>query len=180
MKKNLLVLAIVACAACSESAVEPTNLQPSFARNASQQSVTGHVERDLSFGGVPVEKYSFSAVRTPTGDVNGRFEVHDNYADGNVDKITGRVTCFQIMPDGKTARVGGVIESSTNPVVPAGREAVWVVRDNGEGNDLDDVGTDLSWGYNAGAAQSFCSTGAPGFFAGPLNFTLRGNVQVRP
>jgi hypothetical protein len=180
MKKQLSLIAVIALAACSDTSVEPAGVTPSFSRNGIQQSVTGHVERDLGFAGVPIEKYSFSAVRTPSGAVNGRFEVHDNYADGTVDKITGVVTCFTIDADGKTARVGGVIESSTNPFVQPGREAIWLVRDNGEGNDVDDVGSDLSWGYLAGAANAFCANNFQGFFVAPPSLSLRGNVQVRP
>lgn len=177
--RSLAVAACVAIAACSESPVENTSIKPSYARNGAQQSVTGHVERDLSAFGVDQEKYSFSAIRHPDGSVDGHFEVHDVYPDGSMDRVTGRVTCFTILADGKTARVAGVIESSTNALVPAGRDAVWVVRDNGEGNnDADDVATDLTWGYRAGSAAVHCASGL--LTTTPPTFSLRGNVQVRP
>lgn len=170
---------MLALAACSESPVETTT-QPSFARNdGAQQSVTGHVERDLTNFGVTIEKYSFSAIRHPNGTVDGRFEVRDVYPDGTVDKIKGEVTCFTILPDGQTARVAGVITSSTNEFVPAGREARWVVRDDGEGHGVKDWATDLSWGYLPGTAQQFCD-GLRGIASTPPSFSLRGNVQVRP
>lgn len=171
---------IVALAACSDSPVE-TTLDPSFARNGgAQQSVSGHVELDLSFGDVPVEKYSFSAIRNPDGTVTGRFNVRDDYATDGIptDKLNGRVTCFTILPDGKTARVAGIIEHSTNPFVPAGRAAAWTVRDNGEGQ-AQDAASDLRWGFNAGAAQFHCAVGI-GSVNNAVAPNLRGNVQVRP
>lgn len=169
---------IVALAACSESPVDTTQ-QPSFSAHGAQQSVTGHVER--YFAAIDLtEKFSFSAIRTPKATVNGRFEVHDYYADGTMDRITGDVQCFVILPDGKTARVAGVITSSTNAQVPAGLDAIWTVRDNGEGSqDLDDAATDLSWGHPSGTAQRHCDVGVR-FYTGPHAFSLRGNVQVRP
>ncbi len=175
---RLAACAVLVLAACSESPTDSAQIKPNFSNNGAQQSVTGHVERDLSNYGVTIEKYSFAAVRTPNGTVQGRFEVQDRNANGTTDKISGRVTCFTILPDGQTALLGGVIESSTvNFPSPTPREALWTVRDNGEG-DVDDVATDLSWGYYPGGAQAHCD-GWPGFTT-PPNFSMRGNVQVRP
>jgi hypothetical protein len=154
---------------------------PEFAGGGSGPSASGHVEQDIE--GCCLEKYSFDAHYLGDGSVQGRFNVRDFYTDGSEkDFAKGRVTCFTVEADGRTARMGGVVESSSFPIA-VGREAVWTVRDNGEGqHEPRDEATDLIYGIplSVNAAQRHCTIGfSPAAFNqfGPI---ARGNVQVRP
>ncbi len=152
-----------------------------FANGGSGPSASGHVERD--FEGCCLEKYSFNAHDLGGGSVHGRFNVRDFFIDGSEKAFAkGRVTCFTVEPDGKTARMGGVVEASDVPE-NVGTEAVWTVRDNGEGKkDPEDQGTDLRWGIppEFEAAEFHCTTGFLPEEFGTFGETERANVQVRP
>jgi hypothetical protein len=154
---------------------------PGLSGGISGPSASGHVEHNLE--GCCLEKYSFTAHFLGDGSVHGRFNVRDFFTDGSEKAFAkGRVTCFTIDPDGKTARMGGVVEAA-NPPQFVGTEARWTVRDNGEGQmDPRDEATDVIWGippqFNAAARN--CAGQIP--FS---RFTLfgpfeRGNVQVWP
>jgi hypothetical protein len=154
-----------------------------FASGSSGPSASGHVERDLPEFGVLVEKYSFNAHDLGDGSVGGRFNVRDFFIDGSEKAFAkGRVTCFTVEPDGKTARMGGVVEAGDPPEF-VGTEAVWTVRDNGEGaQDPEDQGTDLRFGLppEEEFAEFHCTTGFPPEAFGTFGETERANVQVRP
>ncbi len=141
------------------------------------QSASGHVEHDFTEFGVPIEKYSFTAVRQPDGSVAGRFQVRDVFVEGGQMTVEGAVVCLTILPDGKTARVGGVIDLSSEASF-VGRDALWTVIDNGEGaNSAPDDATDLRFGPSPGTAVFHCSTGINLPTLGP---NMRGDVQVQP
>jgi hypothetical protein len=113
------------------------------------------------------------------GSFQGRFEVRDVFTDGSEAlKVRGRVTCFTVEPDGRTARMGGVIEGGIDePPL----EAVWTVRDNGEGaNDPEDQATDLRFFQPPGTAEFHCAVGFPPEAFGTFGNNERANVQVRP
>jgi hypothetical protein len=139
---------------------------------------SGHVERDFTEFGVTVEKYSFIAHTLGNNTFQGRFEVRDVFADGSEAlKVRGRVTCFTVEPDGRTARVGGIHDGPEQPPL----EAVWTVRDNGEGaNDPRDQVTDLRFGQPPGTAEFHCAVGFPPEAFGTFGNNERANVQVRP
>jgi hypothetical protein len=179
-----LVLLSVA-ALLTSCATDPTRQSdtgaPKFAGGGSGPSASGHVEQDIE--GCCLEKYSFDAHYLGDGSVHGRFNIRDFFTDGSEKAwAKGRVTCFTVEADGKTARMGGVVESASDPVV--GTEAIWTVRDNGEGeNDPGDQATDLIYGIppRFNAAQRHCTP--PGFPPGAFNkfgALARANVQVRP
>ena len=151
-----------------------------FASGGSGPSASGHIER--FFEGCCVEKYSFNAHSLADGSVQGRFNVRDLFIDGSEKAFAkGRVTCMTVEPDGKTARIGGTVESADVPEF-VGTDAVWIVRDNGEGRkDPPDQGTDLRWGLPPGEfAQFHCDVGfTPDDFS-TFGLSGRGNVQVRP
>lgn len=141
------------------------------------QSATGHVEHDFTQFGVPLEKYSFSAVNQPDGSVAGQFEVRDVFLGGSQTIVHGVVTCLTILADGKTARVGGLIDTS-NDATLIGRGAFWTVIDNGDGtNGAPDDATDLRFNGPPDIGSFHCSTGINLATLGP---NMRGNVQVRP
>ena len=154
---------------------------PEFAGGGSGPSASSHLEHNLE--GCCVEKYSFNAHYLGDGSVHGRFNVRDLFTDGSEKFFAkGRVTCFTIDPDGKTARMGGVVEAG-NPPELVGTEARWIVRDNGEGqNEPRDDATDLVWGippqFNAAARN--CAGQVPFSFYNVFGPIARGNVQVRP
>jgi hypothetical protein len=155
---------------------------PLFAR-ASRASVSGHIERDFTDLGVPVEKFSFHAHYLGNGSVEGRWQLEDFFADGHKEVARGRVTCFTVEADGRTARMGGMVEASTNPI-NVGGEAVLTVVDNGEGaNAPPDQATDLRYGPTdlpPGTAAVHCEVGFPPEVFGTFGDNLRANVQVRP
>jgi hypothetical protein len=153
---------------------------PEFVGGSAGPSASGHVEHDIE--GCCLEKYSFDAHYLGDGSVQGRFNVRDFYTDGSEkDFAKGRVTCFTVEADGRTARMGGVVESSSFPIV--GTEAVWTVRDNGEGqNEPRDQASDLIYGIppQFTAAARHCAVGfSPGAF-NVFREIERANVQVRP
>jgi hypothetical protein len=151
---------------------------PEFAGGSSGPSASGHVEHDIE--GCCVEKYSFEAHHLGDGSVHGSFNVRDFFTDGSEKAFAkGRVTCFTVAADGKTARIGGVVEAG-NPPEAVGTEAIWTVRDNGEGEaDPRDQASDIIWGIPSqfNAAQRHCTTG---FTFNIFREIERGNVQVRP
>jgi hypothetical protein len=155
---------------------------PAFAR-ASRPSVSGHIERDFTELGVPVEKFSFHAHHLGNGHVEGRWQLRDIFADGFREVAAGRVTCFTVEADGRTARIGGITERATNPV-NIGFDAVWIVVDNGEGAHAPpDQSTDLRFGpatLPPGAAATHCEVGFPPEAFGTFGENVRANVQVRP
>jgi hypothetical protein len=128
-----------------------------FAADPSGPSASGHVEHSLE--GCCLEKYSFDAHDLGDGSVHGRFNVRDLFTDGSEKAFAkGRVTCFTVEADGKTARMGGVVEAG-NPPEAVGTEAFWTVRDNGEGQaEPRDEASDLIWGippqFNAAGIMS--------------------------
>lgn len=154
---------------------------PEFVDRGSGPSVSGHVEHELE--GCCTEKYSFEAHYLGDGSLQGSFNVRDLFTDGSEKAFAkGRVTCFTIDPDGKTARMGGVVEAG-NPAEAVGTEAFWTVRDNGEGeNEPRDEASDLIWGippqFNAAARN--CAGAIPLSRFNVFGPIARGNVQVRP
>ena len=150
---------------------------PGFAEGGSGPSASGHVEHFIE--GCCTEKYSFEAHYLGDGSVHGTFNVRDFFIDGSEKAFAkGRVTCFTVEADGKTARMGGVVEAG-NPPQFVGREAIWTVRDNGEGESDRDHASDLIWGFRPqfNVAQTHCTTG---FAFSIFREIARGNVQVRP
>ena len=189
MQYSLLSVAVLAWPLALGCGDQPVPTQPTvgaFARassRASGASVSGHVERDFSDLGTPVEKFSFHAQHLSNGRTRGRFHVIDFLADGGKIVASGRITCFTVETDGKTARIGGVVDADRRPEV-VGTEAVWTVVDHGEGARAPrDQATDLRWGLLAEGfsfAAFHCEVGFPPDDFGTFGENLRANVQVRP
>jgi hypothetical protein len=178
---SLLPAAVLAGALVLGCGDQPDVVAPAteFARVAAQ-SVSGHIERDFTEFGVPVEKYSFHAHYLGNGRVEGRFRVMDLFADGFKEVASGSVTCFAVEADGKTARIGGIVEATTRPE-NRGTDAVWTVVDNGEGaNAPRDQATDLRFAQAPGTTAFHCDPGIPPEAFGTFGENVRANVQVRP
>jgi hypothetical protein len=161
---------------CTTDPTTPNDLRaPQFASGGSGPSASGHFELDVGDG--DLEVYSFDAHFLGNGAVHGRFNVRDIFADGSAKAgAKGSVTCLTVEPDGNSARMGGIVESATDPDL-VGTEAFWTVVDNGEGQkDSPDEATGLTWGAPSGAAEFHCTVGIPR----NSGFSERGNVQVRP
>jgi len=126
--------------------------------------------------GVEVENrtLSFNARADEDGNVSGRFE-YQQVVEGQAFVFNVAVTCLKVY-DGNRAKLGGVIEVSNDPTLPAGTFAWFSVFDNGEGADAAaDRSSLIGFGSEA-ANEAFCnSPNLPRF--GPWD--VQGNVQVR-
>ena len=118
---------------------------------------------------------AFNARKYADGSVSGRFEYHQ-IVEGTSFDFNVDVTCMNVY-DGDRAKIGGVVESSSDPTIPPGTFAWFQVFDNGEGpNAAPDQSSLVGFGDQA-ANEAFCdSPNLPRF--GPWD--VQGNVQVRP
>jgi hypothetical protein len=116
---------------------------------------------------------AFNARRYGDGSVSGRFEYHQ-VVEGEAFKFNVDVTCF-VVYDGNRAKIGGVVEQSSDPTVPVGTFAWFQVFDNGEGAGAPPDRSSLAGFGNEAANEAFCnSPNLPRF--GPWD--VQGNVQV--
>ena len=176
--RSLLVVPLLS--ACSDAPVDPVSPaapEVAFSHNAAdRERQTGHWEIVPPWVGVSA-RYSASAIRQRDGSVAGQWEVHEVY-ETHTDRLHGETTCLMTLPDG-TARAGGVITHSTVEGYE-GREAIWRVKDNGEGaNAPPDLASDIRFGFlpEFNVAERFCTgqINAPGVIMYPV---VAGNVQV--
>lgn len=181
MTKALLCVAVLA-AACSRHEMRlPTDpladmtnpgLQAESTSSNHTQSATGHVDQTESpFGIAVIDQYSFSAIRTPQGKINGQFEFRAKYQDIVV-RAHGDVDCLTI--NGNHARIAGHVTQSTFEAgIPTGSELTWTVTDNGEPGHGRDTASELL-GF---PRELFCAAPAGQYPEAPIR---RGNIQVRP
>lgn len=177
---NVLLGFVIVAFGCSREMRLPTDpIAPSSAkplhttleaRNGGVQSATGHVDQTFSpFGVVVINQYSFSAVRTPSGRVNGQFEFRAKYL-GLVIRAHGDVECLRV--NGNKAHIAGRVTQSTFEAgIPTGSELTWNVTDNGEPG----TGRDTASQLLGAPAQAYCASP----FDYPESVLRRGNVQVR-
>ena len=117
---------------------------------------------------------SFNARQSEDGSVSGRFEYHQ-VVEGEAFVFNVAVTCLNVY-DGNRAKLGGVIEVSNDPTVPAGTFAWFQVFDNGEGAGAQADRSSLIGFGDEAANEAFCnSPNLPRF--GPWD--VQGNVQVQ-
>jgi hypothetical protein len=117
---------------------------------------------------------AFNARKYPDGSVTGRFEYHQ-VVEGEAFKFNVNVTCLNVY-DGNRAKIGGVIEVSNDPTLPAGTYAWFQVFDNGEGINAPPDRSSLIGFGNEAANEAFCNSPALPRF-GPWD--VQGEVQVR-
>ena len=116
---------------------------------------------------------SFNARAYADGSASGRFEYHQ-VVEGEAFVFNVDVTCLKVY-DGNRAKLGGVVDVSNDPTLPAGTFAWFSVFDNGEGaGAAPDQSSLIGFGDEA-ANEAFCnSPNLPRF--GPWD--VQGNVQV--
>ncbi|MBI4503503.1 MAG: hypothetical protein HY700_20375 [Gemmatimonadetes bacterium] len=124
----------------------------------------------IIFGGATPERFSFSALGHAGGEAHGQLELFSEQAGGV--RRHGSITCITVVGD--TARLGGVIDQSTDPRW-LNRGALWTVVDRGEGaNGAPDLTSDLLLTTPAQVAFH-CASG----FRMKLLPVEHGNIQVR-
>ncbi|HEV8660995.1 MAG TPA: hypothetical protein VGS96_20515 [Thermoanaerobaculia bacterium] len=135
------------------------------------QSATGRVDQaSTPFGVTVIDQYSYSAIRTPNGQINGQFEFRAKFS-GVVVRAHGDVECLSI--NGNHARIGGrVTQSSFEEGIPVGSELTWSVTDNGEPGR----GRDTASQMLGAPAEAFCESQAQ-YSESKLR---NANIQVRP
>ena len=118
--------------------------------------------------------FTLSAKKGTDGTVTGRFEVVNRLFDPQA-RASGSITCFSIADDGKTVRMGGIIEKS-NIAEIVGTWRIWIVRDNGEGRGAppDEISVGLEWVESEAAAMAFCASDEER----ELRPIEAGNIQV--
>ncbi len=119
--------------------------------------------------GVP-QHFSFHASKDAGGNVSGSWE---SSSPGQDIRTHGNITCLTILPDGKTAVMGGVItqvDGNGFPFVVVGGSIWFKVQDNGEGSNApEDTFSDYFFG-NFGCTN----------FNVVLYPISNGNIQVKP
>jgi hypothetical protein len=116
---------------------------------------------------------SFNALKYEDGSVSGRFE-YQQVVEGEAFVFNVDVTCFNVY-DGSRAKIGGVIEVSNDPTLPAGVFAWFQVFDNVEGAAAPPDRSSLIGFGDEAANEAFCSSpNLPRF--GPWD--VQGNVHV--
>jgi hypothetical protein len=117
---------------------------------------------------------SFNARKYADGSVTGRFEYHQ-LVEGESFDFNVAVTCMNIY-DGNRAKIGGVVEVSTDPTEPPGVFAWFQVFDNGEGANAPPDRSSLVGFGDEEANETFCNSPALPRF-GPWD--VQGDIQVR-
>ena len=173
----LIAIALVGCGDQAGRSITSPRLSPASGsgigtdRGAADetQKVEGHGEF-VSFG-VPT-RYSNEAKRSTDG-VKGHFEIEQSAGAGEF-HIIGDVMCLTVT--GTSARLGGVVEKSTNPDVHPGEFLVWSLVDNDASpKHSPDMSSDLFLESDKAVAQFHCDNGLT---LPPLH-PVKGHFEVK-
>ena len=188
--QNLKFLSAVALTAflfygCSKSENDATPSTSSSAGSESSSSMqrvgASSVNGQAGFESGP-KKFNLEvhATKAPDGTVTGSGEI--NYPN-NFIKIHSDITCFEILPDGKTVLVSGLVtdikgNSSITSFVHVGDVIYYGIRDNGEGANAPTDEIYAGGALFTGGAP--CNFGA--YETGLTNMIpiSNGNFQVKP
>jgi hypothetical protein len=152
-------------------------------RNPVIHSATGAGHQDdvdTATGAVFNRTFSFSAVQYADGTATGNAQV----ASRKFDLVFHmRIDCLRVLPDGKTARLSGVVTrtSHPDPELPVGAVHRFSVQDNGEPG----AGVDKFSGVPPNPLARDCDDPDPYFGqpepirVEPTRTVNRGNIQVR-
>ena len=177
MRKLSTIAGILALAACGEQSTPVEMLAgPATRATASSgavvQSAGGNAMRWS--GGEPFI-LSFTAKKHADGTVDGRMHVDVKRLDARIDV---RVTCLSI--EGNTAWVGGIIESTSSPLIGVGLATYFYVIDMGEGAIgaiQQDIVSALALNDTPGNELAFCDAKETTLASRRIE---DGNAQVRP
>jgi hypothetical protein len=169
--RKLAALAAVICL----SAISPASASESDVIASATGGAHWTIPLPNAFGAVVENRtLAFNARKYADGSVTGRFEYHQLF-EGGTFKFNVDVTCMNVY-DGNRAKIGGVIEVSSDPTLPPGVFAWFQVVDNGEGAGAPPDRSSLVGFGSEAANEAFCnSPNLPRF--GPWD--VDGNVQVR-
>ena len=131
------------------------------------------IAEDDIFGVEVGNTLTVNARKFADGSVRGVFE-YDQVVFGESFRFNVSVTCFSVY-DGNRAKVGGVVEVSNDPTLPAGVFAWFQALDNGQGMaGSADESTLVGFGSEE-ENEAFCNSAATPRF-GP--WEVVGNLQV--
>jgi hypothetical protein len=149
--------------------------------NAVVHSATGSGHQDdidAATGEVFNRTFSFSAVQYADGTTNGNAQIASRKFDL---VIHMRIDCLYVLPDGKTARLSGVVTRTSRafPEAPVGEVHRFTVQDNGEPG----AGVDKFSGVPPNPLARDCDDADFGepepARVAPTRTVDRGNIQVR-
>jgi hypothetical protein len=145
---------------------------------------SGHQDDiDAATGAVFNRTFSFSAVQHADGTATGNAQIASRkfQLDGVELVIHMRIDCLSVLPDGKTARLSGVVTRTSFPFpdAPVGEVHRFTVQDNGEPG----AGSDKFSGVPPNPLARDCDDadfGQPDpARVAPTRTVNRGNIQVR-
>jgi len=183
MRSAILGVLIVGLAACSgeQAGITAPNdgavsIAPADNPAGVSANVTGSaMVQVFAINGLGLRKLTFNAQILNDGSVSGEWNI---VAGASI--LHGDIDCLTILPDGRSARLSGIVTDAKFTSFIEGTAFALEVVDNGEGNSMPaDVTTDLRSFRNMPVeiGRAFCETGeAPdGLEAMPI---IKGNVQV--
>lgn len=128
---------------------------------------------DVATGEVFNRTFSFSAVQYADGTTEGNAQIASRKFDL---VIHMRINCLHVAPDGKTARLSGLITRTSRPFAdaPVGEVHRFTVQDNGEPG----AGVDKFSGVPANPLARDCNDGDVDFGVPPTRTVDRGDIRV--
>lgn len=176
------VLATFLATACSETGGSPAAPQSAggLAPAGVAGSVTGSAHWEFDFGvpvppGLATRNLVFSAVERDDGRVTGEWNI---VVGGTI--LHGAIDCMEILPDGETARIAGIVEQAKFTSFQPGTAFGLLVVDDGQGaKGGDETSNVLSFRNEPPeVGREFCENGTfPG--SATTDEILHGNFQVR-
>lgn len=176
MKKSLTMSALAALALAAILIPSAPGKANSIVHSATG---SGHQDDvDATTGEVFNRTFSFSAVQHADGTASGNAQIASRKFDLVVHMS---IDCLYVLPDGKTARLSGIVTRTSRPFAdaPVGEVHRFTVQDNGEPG----AGLDKFSGVPPNPLARDCDDtdfGAPEpARVAPTRTVNRGNIQVR-
>ena len=179
----VIALAVTACDRVDDTAA-PELANVRYNANGGPASATGHVE---IHGVLPTpiqdERISFSAISTGNGvAATGQVQLHASRYIGADFLMHAEVTCLSVV--GNEAWIGAIVrkleikDPAVTPPPFVGTPAVFVVKDNGEGDGVVDEAALIFFPFTAGADIEHCEQRPVLTGLRALRPSTHGNVRV--